>query len=168
MASSGAATKFAWRKTPSPGSRSFFSSLLTQEGGRGASSDKPLEAVFRSTRDHDWHRLVCHLYSVRKNCKNDRTETHRNSKSGKKHLHTATQVHEKHVDQLPREKERQLRRRKINQIYLYGRNFIGRDYGVSEIFLRPRKTTVCNFSCEGRNGVFLASLTPAFRRASPP
>ena len=29
---------------------------------------------------------------------------------------------------------------------------------ASEIFLIPRKTTVCNFSCEGHNGVSLASL----------
>ena len=29
-----------------------------------------------------------------------------------------------------------------NRIYLYRRNFIGRFFGASEIFLRPRKTTV--------------------------
>ena len=31
---------------------------------------------------------------------------------------------------------------KIGQMYLYSRNFIGAFYGVSEIFLTPRKRTV--------------------------
>ena len=35
-----------------------------------------------------------------------------------------------------------LRRRKIGEIYLCRRNFIGAFYGASEIFLTPRKTTV--------------------------
>ena len=34
---------------------------------------------------------------------------------------------------------------------------MGGFYGASEIFLRPRKTKVCNFSCKGQNGVFIAS-----------
>ena len=38
--------------------------------------------------------------------------------------------------------EERIRRRKIGQIYLYRRNFIGGFYGASEIFLTPRKTTV--------------------------
>ena len=40
------------------------------------------------------------------------------------------------------EKEKELRRRKITQVYLYRRHFIGGFYGAAEIFLTPGKTTV--------------------------
>jgi hypothetical protein len=42
-------------------------------------------------------------------------------------------------------KDLRIRRRKIGQIYLYRRNFIGGFYGASERFLTPRKTDGVKF-----------------------
>ena len=46
------------------------------------------------------------------------------------------------LNRFPRNSLSCFRRRKIGQIYLCSRNFIGGLSGASEIFLTPRKTTV--------------------------